>query len=331
MVEEEHQLVKHGVRVCQVCGDSLLEGDLVYCAYCKTPHHHDCWQYTRQCSTYGCGCRHCIDSPPKDGGAGPGDDKVIKIDGEGFGWLAGRKVRLSIKPSERLVNLGSARHSGMNEFSNSYSRLDIDTMLENFITALAIFVLLAGILFGLRGPIKQFDWQSIQLGLFLSTILMFVRMFIDCTYVLDNRSRLLLYSRSIFGFTSTWKICEFSEIVSLGISAEKEETDSGQSIAYSIVLELPTHTCIAVSEPETDFDKVDGYATVMATHLETKLLTTIEEVSSLEEKGYDIPMTSWCGDWESWLIFGRPDWWEIAYFISITFSSAVVLITRIGT
>jgi hypothetical protein len=39
---------------CQICGAGL-EGVLVRCARCATPHHADCWEYTGTCSTYGCG------------------------------------------------------------------------------------------------------------------------------------------------------------------------------------------------------------------------------------------------------------------------------------
>ena len=39
---------------CQICGASL-EGTLVRCARCSTPHHADCWEYAGICSTYGCG------------------------------------------------------------------------------------------------------------------------------------------------------------------------------------------------------------------------------------------------------------------------------------
>ena len=41
---------------CQICGASL-EGSLVRCARCSTPHHADCWEYAGRCSTYGCGER----------------------------------------------------------------------------------------------------------------------------------------------------------------------------------------------------------------------------------------------------------------------------------
>ncbi|MBI3854517.1 MAG: hypothetical protein HY293_02370 [Planctomycetes bacterium] len=38
---------------CQVCGGTL-QGDLVRCPSCGTPHHHECWQYLGRCSTYAC-------------------------------------------------------------------------------------------------------------------------------------------------------------------------------------------------------------------------------------------------------------------------------------
>lgn len=38
---------------CQVCG-AVMEGGLVVCAKCRTPHHEECWVYNGACSTYGC-------------------------------------------------------------------------------------------------------------------------------------------------------------------------------------------------------------------------------------------------------------------------------------
>ena len=40
--------------LCMVCGDEI-DGRIVYCRTCETPHHYDCWKYTGHCSTYGCG------------------------------------------------------------------------------------------------------------------------------------------------------------------------------------------------------------------------------------------------------------------------------------
>jgi hypothetical protein len=41
---------------CRVCGCGL-DGGLVRCASCRTPHHEDCWSYNGGCSVYACGGR----------------------------------------------------------------------------------------------------------------------------------------------------------------------------------------------------------------------------------------------------------------------------------
>jgi hypothetical protein len=40
--------------VCKVCGDDI-NGDMIFCRRCKTPHHADCWHFNGACSVYGCG------------------------------------------------------------------------------------------------------------------------------------------------------------------------------------------------------------------------------------------------------------------------------------
>ncbi len=40
---------------CQICGGTLVEGALVRCAKCSTPHHRDCWEFNGRCSTFACG------------------------------------------------------------------------------------------------------------------------------------------------------------------------------------------------------------------------------------------------------------------------------------
>jgi ribosomal protein L40E len=49
--------------VCRVCGTSI-DGDVVLCRRCHTPHHHDCWHYAGRCSTYACGERRYIKPTP---------------------------------------------------------------------------------------------------------------------------------------------------------------------------------------------------------------------------------------------------------------------------
>ena len=38
---------------CQVCGEQIIT-DMIFCRRCRTPHHHECWQYYGACAVYGC-------------------------------------------------------------------------------------------------------------------------------------------------------------------------------------------------------------------------------------------------------------------------------------
>lgn len=49
---------------CHICGEPLA-GDLVYCGSCRTPHHHECWQYFGGCATYACGHKQFTTKQPK--------------------------------------------------------------------------------------------------------------------------------------------------------------------------------------------------------------------------------------------------------------------------
>jgi hypothetical protein len=39
--------------ICKVCGDAIA-GEMVLCRRCRTPHHHECWEYYGSCAIYGC-------------------------------------------------------------------------------------------------------------------------------------------------------------------------------------------------------------------------------------------------------------------------------------
>lgn len=39
---------------CAVCGSNIEGGLLYMCPACNTPHHAECWDYSKGCSTYGC-------------------------------------------------------------------------------------------------------------------------------------------------------------------------------------------------------------------------------------------------------------------------------------
>ena len=31
-----------------------MDGQVIVCSVCNTPHHRDCWEYVGGCSIYGC-------------------------------------------------------------------------------------------------------------------------------------------------------------------------------------------------------------------------------------------------------------------------------------
>ena len=43
-----------GPPICKVCGEPVLDGQVIICSVCNTPHHRDCWEYVGGCSIYGC-------------------------------------------------------------------------------------------------------------------------------------------------------------------------------------------------------------------------------------------------------------------------------------
>lgn len=46
---------------CPICADQL-EGRMVICVRCKTPHCRECWDYNGRCAMFGCGETRCVTS-----------------------------------------------------------------------------------------------------------------------------------------------------------------------------------------------------------------------------------------------------------------------------
>lgn len=48
-------IAETGPPICKVCGDPILpKARRVVCVACRTPYHHDCWEYIGGCSIFGC-------------------------------------------------------------------------------------------------------------------------------------------------------------------------------------------------------------------------------------------------------------------------------------
>ena len=50
---------------CRVCGEAFGEIPIIACRLCGTIHHEDCWNYSGQCSVYGCGATRSMKEVPE--------------------------------------------------------------------------------------------------------------------------------------------------------------------------------------------------------------------------------------------------------------------------
>ena len=339
-------------KVCQICGDTLDNGTIVYCAFCGTPHHSDCWDYNKQCSTYNCGSSRYLNKPliknfsigdtgslcqtSVENGSSVNTsgsfEQVLKIDESGDGWLAGKRVSMSRAPSWK----NPGRYSEMYDapakeivefdFSTDYSRIDSETELEKFYVYSSITFLVVSIgavIIEGRPP----SWALAQFCSVGASLLMLLRMFTDCTYVLDNENKLLLYSRSIFGFTKNWKLCQFDEVQCVGVNALYIKEKHSHYYNYSVVLKLPNDCSITVSSEKNDYRETERLAETLANHLETEFISSEPGTSSFTPRYIEFPMTPVEIQWRTWPVFGRPDFQNIVLFI-LSLLVAVFMFSR---
>jgi len=94
---------------CQVCGRTM-SGDVVSCAQCRTPHHRDCWDYNRKCSTFACGSKRFVK------GVRPRVEEVVEIRGPDRGNGAGLGKALAALARElggQMLRHPSRKHRRM--------------------------------------------------------------------------------------------------------------------------------------------------------------------------------------------------------------------------
>jgi len=342
--------------ICQICGGTLSEGSVVYCAKCNTPHHKDCWQFNKSCATYGCRSQQFTTESNEASLDGSDiavmrfgksgdvfvDGKIVKSgreDKEGKKGKRGKKskkgrkekkVSKGRKDYEKRVKAGlihpevvaeilfpyehtnanrsasrkenrhskslvekrdcfkkgltraeqRQRHKQRKQFPGTYSRLDMDLSFEKltkwgsvFFSTIALFIYYKS----LMSIIHPATWAIIFALCLISSFLLLIRLIVDYTYVLDNERRLLLYSRTIGGFTKNWKICSFDEIIKVGIECDttfyKKRhfwQDDYYIYSYTAYLKLPNGCCIQVSKPSEYRVELNNFAKALAFHLKVK-------------------------------------------------------------
>lgn len=295
---------------CQVCGDPLQSGRIVWCQDCGTPHHHDCWTFAGQCSTFACGCPRFRDHAPSI--QREMVQPPLTIGDDGCGWVGKRKVTLAT-PKRAPSWVPQVSGEGWLVTDRPHTRLDLDTPLEKTlqIGSLVIFILAFCIGFPKHGPIR---WGVLQTLFPTSLLMMLTRMFVECTYVLDNQLRCLLYSRSIFGIVTTWRICDFDAIRRVGIRGERHEHKGSVWWTYAIMLELPVSR-IQVSEPTKNFRQAVGTARCLAEHLGAELAEARpNQVGYGDETGTTDMVPADGINWKTVPILGRATWTWTAFF-----------------
>ena len=296
--------------LCQVCG-TPIEGQVIYCRNCKTPHHADCWDYVGHCSTFACGCEASTSDRSKELAA-----DGLRIDEQGVAWQGRRRVSLKTASGRGKFIRGL---DGSNIPINSEkSDLDLDTPLESYLQLTSLFAVLAT--FALADILgKTIGGFFIELVWPLAFILMLIRVSIKCSYVLDNENEKLLYFRSCLGFVWEWEICDFDEIEEVRVLKFHVSRANPFDLIYHVTL-LLSDLRVQVSESTRSEALAIGFAQQLAEHLGCRF--HIEEVESFNlfkelDSNY-LPLFPSQILWSSSALLGRtkPGWllWFICTF-----------------
>ena len=327
--------------VCKVCGTDFSETAPVYCSRCDVPHHEDCWRYVGQCSIFGCGCKTFVSSlDPADGAKER--DRALAIprktkDFSPQGRLALRyspsvkeRTCFTVNPSQQANGICRTKDSQLVQaastddilvhraFKVPFTRLDIDTELELILSG-ASFVATVIIVFVY--PFAYRAGYGVMLGVlsFLALCCSVLRMFVDCTYVLDNERRCLFYSSSVFGFSSDWLVCSFDDIDSVAISSDSVSA-KGLPL-HQIQLKLRSGAYLPITEGDVNGQMVSGFAANLAFHLGVK--KSVIKKSELGEESLpvkQIEVRPLVVQWRSWPVLGRPG---IIDIVILLFSATV--------
>lgn len=258
---------------CQVCGESLDSGrPVVRCLYCGTPHHRDCWNFVGTCSTFACGAPvgaydEGLEPPP---GEDVHDEILVIDETTPAPPCATVTLRAPARPRAFLVDVAGNRL----ETSTPTTRLDLDTPLETFLQAAPVLLMTSTFVLGFL----IFLWP-------LATLLLLMRLVVDCTYVIDNVRRELWYVTTVFGHRTRNFVCSFDEIESIGVSGVSAESKSGTSWTYTVVAQLSTAVRIQLSDPTTDYRRAAGYARHLADHMGCNYAETQPGTSGIRPAG----------------------------------------------
>ncbi len=148
-------------------------------------------------------------------------------------------------------------------------RLDLETPLEYAFIIAGII----GIIVTIAQIVDSADRNPgyIALSILFTIFAFYIRTQIDCTYIIDNMKRVLLYRRTIFGSISETHICNLCDIYSVAVQGKFVKTKNSSYCHYWVILILKSGEVIDVSNGSRDdsgFNVWKSFANKLAEHFE---------------------------------------------------------------
>ena len=232
--------------ICQVCGAPFDGGPIVYCASCDTPHHKDCWNYLGHCSTFGCYTTIEAQKP-----------SIVAINRKSDILIIDENTPVKeLVDAEQMLDMASDYELTR---SNPYMRMDLDTPLENFTFWSALLTGLASVwaLSAAAEISPLLIGASLALGITYTAI--------DCTYLLDNRTRTVYYYRRVFGVTTRYRVCDYDEIHMVAVKGTRHKSKHSTWWNYGVVFITKDGDVFPVStEKHEDYQHACRIADILA-------------------------------------------------------------------
>lgn len=151
-------------------------------------------------------------------------------------------------------------------------RMDTETFLETFL----VIAGLVGIIATIAMVVDPADRNLLYIGLtlILTVLSFYTRSQVDCTYIIDNMKKVILYRRTIFGSTTNTHICSFSDIYSTAVRGKFVQNKSSSYWGYEVIIVLKSGEVVSVTSRynhDKGFDACNTFAENLAEHLEVNL------------------------------------------------------------
>jgi hypothetical protein len=158
-------------------------------------------------------------------------------------------------------------------------RMDINTPLEWFFLIAGLLGLITLIAL-LVSPSHEQLLPYTTLAVIFTVLSFYTRVNIDCTYIIDNSERVILYRRTIFSYVSNRHIANFSDVHSVAVPGKRTRVKGVTYWGYKIILILKSGEVITIKDGYMDskgFEAAGILAKALATHLESDFFKGVED------------------------------------------------------